>query len=368
MVTLWLLSTDNLNRPPEQLEGLLGVIGDAVEALAEQRRWRIHPVGALDLLPAALATRLKEAEESTRDVDGHPGQRRRPVRRPARDRGRRTVAAPGARRARHQPRGAGRGDRRRPHRRAPLHQGPARPRPGDPYVRASSDSAASCCGRARRASSTSARPTGPTSARSTSCAPSGPTPSESVASAPDRRSVASSVRDSGHVLERVARNPRTTGVRFAASMGWGSPIESGGPFVRHHDQTARWSQPCGSAARSRPARSALRPSGSFPVRHAAGRTGPGVGCPRGLVRGVWCRRPSKGPDGPRVRPGRQSHGPHVRPRHQRAAGRPGRDAPVRRARGGPARRRDHRAGGETPPSRARLLRAHARCACSTSYG
>ena len=70
VVTLWLLSTDNLNRPPEQLEGLLAVIGDAVEQLAEQRRWRIHPVGALDLLPAPLANRLKEAEESTRDVDG----------------------------------------------------------------------------------------------------------------------------------------------------------------------------------------------------------------------------------------------------------------------------------------------------------
>jgi short-chain Z-isoprenyl diphosphate synthase len=71
VVTLWLLSTDNLSdRPPEQLEGLLNVIGEAVQALADQRRWRIHPVGALDLLPAAMATRLKEAEESTRDVDG----------------------------------------------------------------------------------------------------------------------------------------------------------------------------------------------------------------------------------------------------------------------------------------------------------
>jgi short-chain Z-isoprenyl diphosphate synthase len=70
VVTLWLLSTDNLSsRPPEQLEGLLTVVGDAVEQLAAQRRWRIHPVGALDLLPAALATRLKEAEESTRDLD-----------------------------------------------------------------------------------------------------------------------------------------------------------------------------------------------------------------------------------------------------------------------------------------------------------
>jgi short-chain Z-isoprenyl diphosphate synthase len=70
VVTLWLLSTDNLNRPPEQLEGLLGVIGDAVEALAEEHRWRIHPVGALDLLPTALATRLKEAEAATEDVNG----------------------------------------------------------------------------------------------------------------------------------------------------------------------------------------------------------------------------------------------------------------------------------------------------------
>jgi short-chain Z-isoprenyl diphosphate synthase len=70
VVTLWLLSTDNLNRPPDQLEGLLDVIGDAVEQLAERRRWRIHPVGALDLLPAALSTRLKEVEEATRDLDG----------------------------------------------------------------------------------------------------------------------------------------------------------------------------------------------------------------------------------------------------------------------------------------------------------
>jgi short-chain Z-isoprenyl diphosphate synthase len=71
VVTLWLLSTDNLSdRPASELEGLLHVIGDAVEALAEQRRWRLHPVGALDLLPSALTTRLKEAEESTRDVDG----------------------------------------------------------------------------------------------------------------------------------------------------------------------------------------------------------------------------------------------------------------------------------------------------------
>jgi short-chain Z-isoprenyl diphosphate synthase len=70
VVTLWLLSTDNLNRPAAELEPLLGIIGEAVDTLAEQHRWRLHPVGALDLLPAAMAARLKAAEEATRDVDG----------------------------------------------------------------------------------------------------------------------------------------------------------------------------------------------------------------------------------------------------------------------------------------------------------
>jgi len=70
VVTLWLPSTDNLNRPSEQLKGLLDIIEGAVATLAEERRWRLHPVGALDLLPAQTAERLKAAEESTRDVDG----------------------------------------------------------------------------------------------------------------------------------------------------------------------------------------------------------------------------------------------------------------------------------------------------------
>nr|WP_268932242.1 isoprenyl transferase [Nocardioides okcheonensis] len=71
VVTLWLLSSDNLtNRPPEQLTGLLEIIEGAVESLAEAGRWRIHPVGALDLLPPETAARLKAAEEATRDIDG----------------------------------------------------------------------------------------------------------------------------------------------------------------------------------------------------------------------------------------------------------------------------------------------------------
>ncbi|WP_300405710.1 isoprenyl transferase [uncultured Nocardioides sp.] len=70
VVTLWLLSTDNLNRPASELEPLLAIIADAVDSLADQRRWRLNPVGALDLLPSATAERLKAAAEATRDVDG----------------------------------------------------------------------------------------------------------------------------------------------------------------------------------------------------------------------------------------------------------------------------------------------------------
>ncbi len=69
-VTLWLLSTDNLGRPPQELADLLGIIEDVVGRLAGARRWRVHPVGALDLLPASTARRLKEYEESSRDVQG----------------------------------------------------------------------------------------------------------------------------------------------------------------------------------------------------------------------------------------------------------------------------------------------------------
>ncbi|MBZ5736174.1 isoprenyl transferase [Nocardioides sp. TRM66260-LWL] len=70
VVTLWLLSTDNLNRPASELEPLLEIIAEAVDSLADTGKWRLHPVGALDLLPAATVERLKAAEEATRDNPG----------------------------------------------------------------------------------------------------------------------------------------------------------------------------------------------------------------------------------------------------------------------------------------------------------
>jgi len=70
VVTLWLLSTDNLARPANEVAALMGIIEDTVQGLVEQGRWRLHPVGALDLLPGHTARMLKEAAEETRTIEG----------------------------------------------------------------------------------------------------------------------------------------------------------------------------------------------------------------------------------------------------------------------------------------------------------
>ncbi len=70
VVTLWMLSTDNLNRPSAELTPLLEIIDDAVGRLAQAGRWRVNPVGSLDLLPGWLADNLRDAEQATRHVSG----------------------------------------------------------------------------------------------------------------------------------------------------------------------------------------------------------------------------------------------------------------------------------------------------------
>ncbi len=70
VVTLWLLSTDNLSRPEEELRPLVRIIETAVSGLARTGRWRINPVGALDLLPAETAGVLKDCARRTQDVQG----------------------------------------------------------------------------------------------------------------------------------------------------------------------------------------------------------------------------------------------------------------------------------------------------------
>jgi short-chain Z-isoprenyl diphosphate synthase len=69
VVTLWLLSTDNLTRPAAELEPLLRIIEDTVRELVVQD-WHVNPMGALDLLPAGTAQVLKDAAEATADQTG----------------------------------------------------------------------------------------------------------------------------------------------------------------------------------------------------------------------------------------------------------------------------------------------------------
>jgi short-chain Z-isoprenyl diphosphate synthase len=71
VVTLWLLSTDNLiGRSPEELSDILGISEEVAGEIAATGRWRVHPVGALDLLPSATSQRLKELEDQSRDAAG----------------------------------------------------------------------------------------------------------------------------------------------------------------------------------------------------------------------------------------------------------------------------------------------------------
>src|SRR6516164_8409811 len=69
VVTLWLLSTDNLSREEEELGPLLTIIEDTVTGLVDEG-WHVNPVGALDLLPDHTARVLKQAADVTA---GNPG-------------------------------------------------------------------------------------------------------------------------------------------------------------------------------------------------------------------------------------------------------------------------------------------------------
>ena len=61
VVTLWMLSTDNLSRENAELQPLLEIIAEAVSGLSKFGRWKLHVVGATELLPDWLTTRLNEA-------------------------------------------------------------------------------------------------------------------------------------------------------------------------------------------------------------------------------------------------------------------------------------------------------------------
>ena len=70
IVTLWLLSTDNLARDEGELGELLRIICEAVSLLADQGRWKLAVVGDLALLPEQVSEDLRASVARTASVQG----------------------------------------------------------------------------------------------------------------------------------------------------------------------------------------------------------------------------------------------------------------------------------------------------------
>jgi len=74
MVTLWCLSTENLERAPDDVGAVLEVIEDKMaewiqDGLVERLGMRIRPIGQLELLPSAVLQALRHAESATQHRD-----------------------------------------------------------------------------------------------------------------------------------------------------------------------------------------------------------------------------------------------------------------------------------------------------------
>ncbi|MEO6957035.1 MAG: isoprenyl transferase [Antricoccus sp.] len=72
VVTIWMLSNDNLtNRPAAELSPLMDVIVDVSRWLSEpQRNWRVRVMGLLDLLPDQIAADLRDSASLTDTKSG----------------------------------------------------------------------------------------------------------------------------------------------------------------------------------------------------------------------------------------------------------------------------------------------------------
>ena len=70
IVTLWVLSTDNLLRGAAEIGPLLSVIEHLAMDLAASGRYRVQIVGDLEMLPADAASTLRGAESASRAAEG----------------------------------------------------------------------------------------------------------------------------------------------------------------------------------------------------------------------------------------------------------------------------------------------------------
>ncbi len=73
-VTLWVCSTENLRRSPEEVSGILTAIEEKLGALTDDpaihhRRVRVRAAGKLGLLPESTAAAIRRAEEATASYD-----------------------------------------------------------------------------------------------------------------------------------------------------------------------------------------------------------------------------------------------------------------------------------------------------------
>ena len=199
LVTLWLLSTDNVTRPQEELGPLLKIIEDVVDELAEDHKtWRVRIIGALDVLPDETATRIVAAARRT---EGRSGME---VNIAVGYGGRREIAD-AVRKLLQQHAEEGTPSRSWS-RSSTSTTSPSTCTPRVSPIRTSSSGPpvnsgcpASCCGSPRIPSSGSARPTGPTSAAPTSSGPCATTRFGTAGSVPEER---------GRHPARAAPSPR----------------------------------------------------------------------------------------------------------------------------------------------------------------
>lgn len=70
VVTLWLLSTDNLQRSESEVIPLLGIIENVAKELAHQKRWKLRALGHLPLLPEKTRNVLLGVQAETETIDG----------------------------------------------------------------------------------------------------------------------------------------------------------------------------------------------------------------------------------------------------------------------------------------------------------
>ena len=74
-VTLWVCSTDNLERPPEQVAGILAAVEDKMRSLTvdphvHRHRIKVRTIGRLGLLPPGMQATLRAAEQATAGYEG----------------------------------------------------------------------------------------------------------------------------------------------------------------------------------------------------------------------------------------------------------------------------------------------------------